>query len=923
MSYDPFYEEPGTRQDALPQPYRMVNKVLGEVIDGAWTLLKRREARPGVGAHRLLMTNLRPGRWEGPQPATPGSVSLSSDGSLVFVGTAQGEVVVVNSRGDTGTKSSFQAFDAGTAIAVLPAVTPVPAGDTNPDSIAATAAQTPVAAPTPAAAAATAAPAAAPAAVAAPASAAAATKKDPKAGKVKGVGFSTGLGSAGGGDGDGEDGAGTGRASGSKKPKPRAPPAVWSPMAAQRGWLVACGAVGPEGGALLRVLHWLPPSGEDLGVEWRHLASASLPAPLLSLSFSGDARYLCASLVDGSVHLLHMHPAVVCPPTPPTPVDVDEVTRILAQKALTGFDSDDEDGTQLKAQLMRPTPAPVAPPRTIFPSVSLPATAPSAPNLRFVLSPRASGGIACVRPAPDDLGSATGAGSAGGGRTTGGSGDAGSAAGSAAGSRKGSVARSAVTGTGAGGSSSRRRGDTSTAPFSLPLVGSGDDGTPVCTGALVWSSGTRSLRVYQLPVGALDALRGRVPVPGPGAPPPPRPLFELVLPAPVTSVAVDPLGKLVVVGTETGGVSVWSLLTGVLLRSLDRHGSAVTAAAFVASPAGSPSTYICTGCAGGVVHVYDLAGEVPKTGQVPQAALYGVIGGLVCAGAGGSRGAPPLLGAFGAEAHAPSPLVVKRRDGLRRVTHVVSFAAVPVAAVFAHEASPDSDDVPLPGEVVYFYDARDGALLGRWRLSGSDTPSSVFCAGDALVVTQEALGLGTGLAGPVVLSLPSEQVIAQAKPAVGAVLGPASHGGQQWADAVNSAFVKATCGQLDSEAALRAVVEPSGPEMLTTLGRAASASVIGGSASVLGGSASVARGSVIGAGRASQAGLPRQGSVAAGRRAAEAVSEVPPEPRQFGPPSALNPANASLAFLGRREVERDARLERIARRLPEVQSLFA
>jgi hypothetical protein len=109
---------------------------------------------------------------------------------------------------------------------------------------------------------------------------------------------------------------------------------------------------------------------------------------------------------------------------------------------------------------------------------------------------------------------------------------------------------------------------------------------------------------------------------------------------------------------------------------------------------------------------------------------------------------------------------------------------------------------------------------------------------------------------------------------------------------VNSAFVKATCGQLDSEAALRAVVEPSGPEMLTTLGRAASASVIGGSASVLGGSASVARGSVIGAGRASQAGLPRQGSVAAGRRAAEAVSEVPPEPRQFGPPSALNPVRA-------------------------------
>lgn len=221
--------------------------------------------------------------------ATPASLSLSSDGTLVFVGTAQGEVVVVNSRGDAGTRASFQAFDAGTGVVVLPAVTPVPAGDTNPDSIAATAAQTP--APTAPAGAAAAAPAATPTpAVSAAAAAAAAPKKDSKAGKVKGVGFSTGLGSAGGGNGDGEDGSGTGRASGSKKPKPRAPPAVWSPVAAQRGWLVACGAVGPEGGALLRVLHWLPPSGEDLGVEWRHLASATLPSVPVSLNFSGDAR---------------------------------------------------------------------------------------------------------------------------------------------------------------------------------------------------------------------------------------------------------------------------------------------------------------------------------------------------------------------------------------------------------------------------------------------------------------------------------------------------------------------------------------------------------------------------------------------------------------------------------------------------------
>ena len=165
----------------------------------------------------------------------------------------------------------------------------------------------------------------------------------------------------------------------------------------------------------------------------RMLLYPCVPNPVLRYHRSVNARcpcrccrYLSARLVTGAVHVFHMHPGVVCPPTPPTPVDVDEVTRILAQKALTGFDTDDEDGENLKATLMKPTAAPKTVPKTLFAALVVPPPTVGASNVStvFVHAPLNVGGISCVRSSGVDVGGSSGDGA------------------SQAGSQRGSVAKS-------------------------------------------------------------------------------------------------------------------------------------------------------------------------------------------------------------------------------------------------------------------------------------------------------------------------------------------------------------------------------------------------------------------------------------------------------------------------------------------------
>jgi hypothetical protein len=67
------YHDPESVADALPQPYRMINKLLGGIVDEAWSTLKRRAAAPGLSQHRQTMTAVqRVWEWDGQVPGVPG-----------------------------------------------------------------------------------------------------------------------------------------------------------------------------------------------------------------------------------------------------------------------------------------------------------------------------------------------------------------------------------------------------------------------------------------------------------------------------------------------------------------------------------------------------------------------------------------------------------------------------------------------------------------------------------------------------------------------------------------------------------------------------------------------------------------------------------------------------------------------------------
>jgi hypothetical protein len=78
--------------DPLPQPYRMINKLLRGVVDAAWTQLQRLAAVPNVDQHRAKMRALwgAPNLGRGSAAADVTAVCVSADGSRLFCGTASG-----------------------------------------------------------------------------------------------------------------------------------------------------------------------------------------------------------------------------------------------------------------------------------------------------------------------------------------------------------------------------------------------------------------------------------------------------------------------------------------------------------------------------------------------------------------------------------------------------------------------------------------------------------------------------------------------------------------------------------------------------------------------------------------------------------------------------------------------------------------
>ena len=273
------------------------------------------------------------------------ATSLSSDGALAFVGTADGNVHIISARGEDGARRgddsvigyTIDAFgDVDGGVTVMPAVVRPPAPDTDPNTIPSKKVSEGGGgseAPAPASAAASAAPAAAAKAATAPAAgkavplaaAGGAGKKS-----AKGVGF---------GDlGDDDDGASKRRDSkrgdGKKKKALKPPPPVWPTTASERGWLLACAAAeAPKGGGavaaaapgqsatrdhtgLLRVYH-VPATISEFS-EVRHVINATLPAAVEELQFSLDSRCVelgvlpCASWREGESTVLPVLCVCVC-----------------------------------------------------------------------------------------------------------------------------------------------------------------------------------------------------------------------------------------------------------------------------------------------------------------------------------------------------------------------------------------------------------------------------------------------------------------------------------------------------------------------------------------------------------------------------------------------------------------------------------
>ena len=81
------YHDPESVADQLPQPYRMINKLLSGLIDDAWTTLKRRAAAPGLSQHRQGMASVGAcWNWNGAVPGFEGTRTVRVGMSLVALG---------------------------------------------------------------------------------------------------------------------------------------------------------------------------------------------------------------------------------------------------------------------------------------------------------------------------------------------------------------------------------------------------------------------------------------------------------------------------------------------------------------------------------------------------------------------------------------------------------------------------------------------------------------------------------------------------------------------------------------------------------------------------------------------------------------------------------------------------------------------
>ncbi|XP_035274423.1 WD repeat-containing protein 93-like isoform X1 [Anguilla anguilla] len=93
---DLFLRDPEQFQDRLPQPYRMIEKVLNRLVDKAWGVISEREASRIAKGSRKKKNVLDP-TAEVKLQKKPNCLSCSRDGKYVFLGHYQGLSVISTS----------------------------------------------------------------------------------------------------------------------------------------------------------------------------------------------------------------------------------------------------------------------------------------------------------------------------------------------------------------------------------------------------------------------------------------------------------------------------------------------------------------------------------------------------------------------------------------------------------------------------------------------------------------------------------------------------------------------------------------------------------------------------------------------------------------------------------------------------------
>lgn len=120
-----FVRDPSQVFDILPQPYRMINKLMAGIFDDAWDVIEEREADRRRSEARYIPPELEPSKIVSNQTAVVNCVRASLDGKLLFVAINNG-VAALECESDSLSAFCEPSDAQSTATDVLALYTAVP-----------------------------------------------------------------------------------------------------------------------------------------------------------------------------------------------------------------------------------------------------------------------------------------------------------------------------------------------------------------------------------------------------------------------------------------------------------------------------------------------------------------------------------------------------------------------------------------------------------------------------------------------------------------------------------------------------------------------------------------------------------------------------------------------------------------------------